>query len=797
MSNLPLPYDDNSAGQPPVPSAGLLAGGAPPPDLDEAGGVDLKRLLSAILRYKWLVAICSILGLLVGVALTRVQRPTYEAQATIWIQPSGTANSGPIEQQQLLQNTAWTDLLRSYQVLDAVVRDQRLFLEVDRPEDTTAFSGFDIKTQFTPGAYRLTVSRDGRTFVLAVKGGLELQRGSVGDSVGPQVGFVWAPTRSVLFPGRVIEFTVNSPRDAAVNLAKQLRTDLPPNGNFMRLTLSGTVPTQTAGTLNSIIEHFVAVAETLKKDKLVQLSDILDQQLQTSFERLQRAENELESFRVGTITEPTDPSTPIAGGLAITRDPVFDDYLQKRVSRESLDRDRIALQNILARHDTSVSTVELEAIASVQNDNELKTALTTLTTQRASLNAALTSSTEQLPATRALRDQVNSLQRDIIPGLIRDLITQIHNQEDDLDSRLQSASAELRSIPQRTIDEARLDRNVRTAEALYTTLQQRYEEAQLAAASTVPDVKILDRAVTPQEPLRNVALFLIAGGMAGGFGFAIGISLLMDKFDRRVRYPDQVTRDMGLTILGTLPRLKTTPSGMRSEDASQMVEALRTIRLNLVYAYGTAGPIILTITSPGSGDGKSFVASNLAITFADAGQKTLLIDADIRRGALHRVLNMNRKPGLLDYLGGHVPKEQIVQATRVPQVDFIGCGTRKLGGPELLASQAMSQLLIALRGNYSVILLDSAPLGAGVDPLVLGSLTGNLLMVLRTGVTDREYAHAKMENIQRLPIRVLGAVLNDVRPEGLYKYYSYLPGYASEDEKEEPAGAGSKQLTTG
>jgi len=109
----------------------------------------------------------------------------------------------------------------------------------------------------------------------------------------------------------------------------------------------------------------------------------------------------------------------------------------------------------------------------------------------------------------------------------------------------------------------------------------------------------------------------------------------------------------------------------------------------------------------------------------------------------------------------------------------------------------MSQLLIALRGNYSVILLDSAPLGAGVDPLVLGSLTGNLLMVLRTGVTDREYAHAKMENIQRLPIRVLGAVLNDVRPEGLYKYYSYLPGYASEDEKEEPAGAGSKQLTTG
>jgi capsular exopolysaccharide synthesis family protein len=287
-------------------------------------------------------------------------------------------------------------------------------------------------------------------------------------------------------------------------------------------------------------------------------------------------------------------------------------------------------------------------------------------------------------------------------------------------------------------------------------------------------------------------------GMGGGFGVSIGLAILLDKFDRRVRYPEQVTRGMGLTILGTLPRLKSSPSGMRGDDAVQMVEALRTIRLNLVHAYGSAGPIVITVTSPGSGDGKSFVASNLALTFADAGQKTLLIDGDIRRGALHRVLNVNRKPGLIDYLCGQATKEQIVQQTRVPMVDFIGCGTRKLGGPELLASQAMSQLLIALRGNYSVIILDCAPLGAGVDPLVLGSLTGNLLLVLRTGVTDREYAQAKMENIERLPIRVLGAVLNDVRAEGLYRYYSYLPGYASENEAEEPALVGaSKQLTPG
>jgi len=148
------------------------------------------------------------------------------------------------------------------------------------------------------------------------------------------------------------------------------------------------------------------------------------------------------------------------------------------------------------------------------------------------------------------------------------------------------------------------------------------------------------------------------------------------------------------------------------------------------------------------------------------------------------VLNVNRKPGLLDYLSGQATREQVVQATRMPSVDFIGCGTRKMGGPELLASPAMSQLLISMRAQYSVIICDSAPLGAGVDPLVLGSLTGSLMLVLRNGVTDRELTTAKLGDLDRLPIRVLGAVLNDVKADGVYKYYSYLPGYHSEDEED-------------
>lgn len=795
MSNLPLPYDPTPQ-QPPAPFGGA---NAPLPDEDEGGGLNIRRLLSAILRYKWLVAVCSIVGLLVGVALTRVQRPMYQARATLWLQPEDRADrSGPIQQQNLLASTAWIDLLTSFQVLDAVVRQERLFLEMARPEDSTAMLTFDLKPQFTPGTYRLTVDEAGRGFVLAVKGGLEVQRGQVGDSVGPALGFIWAPSTDVLKARREIEFTVNNPRDAAIALAGRLDARLPRDGNFMRLSLQSTVPTQSASTLNAVIDHFVAVASTLKRDKVEQLSLILEQQLAQAYADLQRAERDLQEFRVGTITEPRDPSVPVQGMVGVQRDPAFDDFLRRRVDRESLRRDRLRLDSILARRDTAISVVELEGIAAVQSATELRATLNELTARRAELNVARSSSTDELPATRRLVDQVRALQTQRIPQLMRELVVQIRERERDLDAQINSASTELRNIPQRTITEARLTRAVSIADLLYRNLQQRYSEAQLSAASTVPDVRVLDRALTPQEPVRNFALALIIMGMGGGFAGSIAIAILLDKFDSRVRYPEQVTRDMGLTILGTLPRLKSSPAGMRGDDAVQMVEALRAIRLNLVHAYGTAGPIVLTVTSPGSGDGKSFVASNLALTFADAGQKTLLIDGDIRRGALHRVLNVNRKPGLIDFLAGQATKEQVLQQTRVPLVDFIGCGTRKLGGPELLVSQAMSQLLIGLRAQYSVIILDCAPLGAGVDPLVLGSLTGNILLVLRTGVTDREYASAKMANIERLPIRVLGCVLNDVRAEGLYRYYSYLPGYASENEAEEPAVAGaSRQIGAG
>ncbi len=332
------------------------------------------------------------------------------------------------------------------------------------------------------------------------------------------------------------------------------------------------------------------------------------------------------------------------------------------------------------------------------------------------------------------------------------------------------------------LEEARLHRDMDMAAGLYTSVQQRYDEARLAEASSVADIRVLDAAVPPQEPLKDTASRLIVMGFAAGLGLGLAGAVLADNVDPRMRYPSQVTSKMGLSILGVLPHVQDRGAGPDDAHVHHVIEAMRTIRLNLTHAFGPTAPIVCTITSPGAGDGKSLVSANLALAYAEAGYRTLLIDGDARRGALHRALGASRKSGLTDALAGQVPLNGIIQKTAWPSLDFIGAGSRFRDSPELLASEAMVEIMARLRSGYQVILVDSPPLGSGVDPYTLGSITGSVLLVLRSGTTNLEFARTKLGALEHLPIRLLGAIVNDVRPGGGYEHYTYLTGYSATDE---------------
>lgn len=750
------------------------------------GGADWKRRLTALLRYKWLVIAGTALGTAAGVGATRILKPEYRAQATIWIQATDRRgiDEGPIRSGQLLESSAWVELLKSWVVLDEVVRELRLYLHPGSPNDTVALASFRLKESFRPGAYRLEADERGRNFTLSLAQGQTLQQGAVGDSVGVGLGFIWVPPVEVLSPKSAIEFSVAPPREAAQGLAQSLRAQIDLNGNFLRIELIGSDPPRITGIVNAIVKRYVEVAARLKREKLTERSKILNEQLRYAERNLSAAEIALETFRVRTITLPADRGNPVTPGLVRTNDPVFMNFFEMKIEREQLRRDREAIERAMAQlPDSGRSGTALEVIGSVQRSSELRQALQELTSKQADLRALRYRYTDEHPPVQRLLGEIATLERKTIPVLTTTLVAEIRAREVELDERIAASSRDLRQIPPRAIEEARLRRDVASAENLHTVLQQRYEEARLAEASSIPDVRILDVAVVPQRPIRNTAPRLILMGFLAGLGLTVVGAILLDRVDPRLRYPEQVTREMGLAILGAVPHVKG-HNGFSGEDAAHVIEALRSIRLSLVHAYGAAGPLLVTITSPGSGDGKSFIASNLALAFADNGHRTLLIDGDLRRGTLHRLLNASRKPGLIDFLAGNASRDEIVQATDYSSLWFIGCGTRTQAGPELLGSAGMSQLVTSLRTSYGVILVDSPPLGAGVDPFLLGTVTGNLLLVLRTGFTNRQLTEAKLDVLDRLPIRILGTVLNDVHPGRAYRYYGYaIRGYASEEEE--------------
>jgi capsular exopolysaccharide synthesis family protein len=759
---------------------------------DPETGIDWPRVLGAVMRFKWLILSVTLLGTAVGAAATRFLRPEYLGRTTIWIDEADRRDpnrgpSGPIRPSHLLDSQAWVDLLRSYVVLDQVVREERLFLSVRRPTDTTAVRTFAVGERYRPGAYRLKVDSAGQRFTLAATDGVELERGAVGDSIGARLGFLWAPTREALGADRTIQFAAATIRDAAGRLDGDLDVQLDPDGTFLRVELRGPDPVHVTTVVNTLARRYVQVAAQLKRENVTELTKILDRQLESARRNLQDAEGALERFGVQTITLPSDRATPGAGA---NQDPALKSFFDLQLDREQVRRDREALERAVAQaRDSGVSVATLEAIPAVARNADLSQALKELVTKQAELRALRYQYTDVYPLVQRRAADVATLERQTIPGLAQAVARELSAREAELGQRVETGSRSLRGIPPRAIEEARLRRGVTLAENLYTTLQQRYEEARLAEASTIPDVRILDAAVVPQRPVKNTGPRVMLLALFGSLGLAVLGATLLDRADPRVRYPDQVSREMGLAILGALPHLKRrgndgNGSGRPREEIAEVVEALRGICLNLVYAYGAAGPMLVTISSPGPGDGKSFLAANLAHTFAEGGHRTLLVDADIRRGVLHRRLAARRRPGLTDCLRDEVTVEAIAQETAYPSLTLIGCGTRAHNAPELLSSQAMARLIQRLRPAYDVILIDSPPLAGGVDPFILGTLTGNLLLVLRTGHSHREVAAAKLEMLHRLPVRLLGAVLNDVPPQAAYRYYSYyLPGYEAADEQ--------------
>ncbi len=720
----------------------------------ESEGIPWSRYIDAIWRHSLLILAVALLGSFIGLYAARRVSLLYDANATIWINtpPNGTQQTGPIRQPQLLTSVSWVELLRSFAVVDPVVRDLKLNVSYTRPADSALFSNFAWTPATRSGAYTLTIDEHGQTYVLSTATGTVLERGAVGDSVGRKIGMTWLPDKRFLGARRTIGFAVTSPRGTSAALVGAVRATLPEDGQFLKITLTGTSPRRTARIVNAWAAQLVRSSGDLKKSHLLEFKRILGDQLALAEGQLRASEDELERFRVNTITN----------------------YFQQKAALDEVRSEREALERMIADAKGGPINTQgfLQLPTILNNAPQLRSAIEELSMRKATLRTEQQFLTDANPRIKQLAEAVRVLETETIPQITVSVLNSLKEREPELGTRIDVGSQELRAIPARSTEEMRLARRVVASENLYNTLKARYEELSIAEAQTTPDLAVLDTAVAPAFPTSNDAPRLLLLAVLASIGIAFGLALILDRLDRRFRYPEQATRELGLSIAGTVPRIKANGGGhIKLEVMSHAVESFRTIRLALRYDFPDDLPIVLGISSPARGDGKSLVASNLGLAFASAGSRTLLIDGDVRCGALHSTFGIPVTPGLVDYLHGHASVDSIVRSTASENLFLIPRGTRRNRAPELLTSELMNSLVHAMRLQFDVVIIDSPPLAAGIDAYALGAAAGSMLIVLRPAKTDRKLAAAKLDVLDRLPIRILGAVLNAVPGGGAYRYY--------------------------
>lgn len=763
---------------------------APPMAAVNPLGALVTRSLAAVRRYRWLCLAVVGLGTAAGVAATSFLKPEYATNGSIWLSgsesPLAGNNRGPIRATEIFRGPAWVELMRSFRIADSVVAKNALYVTPADERDSLPFRNFQLGEKLLPGSYELDVDARRRWVLRDAVSNREIERGSAGDSIGRKVGFRWAPPVAALVPDRTIEFDVTTPREASLELRERMGAFLGEDGAFIQLSLRGPHPQQTAATLNTWMEEFVKVATDFRKAELGQFASDLATQLDTAELSLKQKEQAFLSYRAGSITQPSE-NAMTAVGLEV-QNPVLGGYTAQKVELERLSRELAQMRRTIAAISGGTQSADallfVPSVAAGPQGDQLRGALEQLSRRKGALREAQLYYTDEAKQVQDLERDIRTLEREKIPGLANAFAAQLAQRVSALGGQVASATSEIRAIPARTIEEGRLRRDVEVASNLYRQLRERFDEAQLAEKSATPGVRIMDEAVAPIKPTKNTKPQIILGALLASTAFGLALALLLDRLDRRFRYPEQVSSDLGLDILGAVPALKSARArDITPEEASQMVEAFRSIRLSLRHTFASNGPVVVAVTSPGMGDGKSFVSSNLAMSFAEAGHRTLLIDGDIRRGEQHATFNVDQQPGLIEFLAGEAGMDEIVVPTEYDRLSLIPCGSRRRRGPELLASANMAALVDELRGRYDAILIDCAPLGAGTDAYALGVAAGSAMLVFREGKTDRRMAQAKLSVLDRLPVHMLGAVLNCVPLRGgAYEYYSYLEGYDAEDD---------------
>lgn len=703
--------------------------------------IDLTRLAGLLLDHRWLIAGITATIFLLGALYAFTATPVYQADALLHVESRKAGAPAVGDLSELFDSDASADteiqILRSRMVLGRTIDELKMDISVRpadipfwrrAPRNNLVFAGWEddsrrirverLETsEFWTGEPLLLEVQENNRFRVIYEGRTLLE-GAPGEDLLTEAGDISLRV-SDLNASNGSRFELRKlPRRAAISAIHENLSvsEQGRNTGILHASLTGENRVWVREVLQSLTRNYVTQNIQRTAEEAERSLEFLEEQLPEIRDELNQAEDQLNEYRLE------------AESVDLTQE-----------TRSMLER-----------------LVELEARL-----NELRMRESEISRRY----------TREHPAYRTLIDQRRELEEE----------------KERLEERA-------RKLPEKQQQIFRLRRDVDLNQEIYLQLVNRAQELRVMRAGTVGNVRIIDEAMLRDRPVAPrkaliLALSLVLGGM-----IALGWVLIRAAFNRTIQSPEELERQ-GIPVYASLPKSDEQQRSERilklrngrnrrhpllavEDPADLAVEAVRSLRTSLHFAMLEARNRVLMISGPSPEVGKSFTAANLGVVLAQAGQRVLVLDADLRKGHLHQYFDMRSERGLSEYLSGQEDCSGIIQDTRVENLHFISRGVVPPNPSELLMHPRLAALFGELEKRFDMVIADTPPILAVTDAAIVGRLAGASLLVARYGRNTVREVEQTMKRFQLNGVEIKGCIVNCIerRASNRYSYYAYEYG---------------------
>ena len=568
-------------------------------------------------------------------------------------------------------------------------------------------------------------------------------------------------------------YLISPPALANMYRYKLSVTPIEEEATLVTLAVTGLVPEQETEYLNTLMDAYIAQGLRWKNEAAANTIEFIEEQLGFISDSLMRAENRMENFRFDNRF--VDLTTE--GNLVL-----------QRLERYENEKNTLNLQKqyyeYLKEYLTSRNESGLIVSPSIMGIGDpllvrLVEELSQLQLQQKQVGFVLK---DELPASNLVSGKVEQARASLLEN-VTNSINQLQISMNDVEGRIAEVNGQLGRLPGTERKLIRIQRDFDLNSTVYNFLLEKRAEAGIAMASKVSDNKVIDYA-EPYNAARikpktrqNYMLALILGLLFP----AIAI-IIIDLLNNKIIDKKDIEKATKAPILGFISHSSYgNEIPVIEKPGSTLAESFRSIRTSLKYFTPGDQPVVIAVTSTVSGEGKTFVAVNLASIISLLGRKTLLVGLDLRKPRIHKILGIENSEGMSNFLSGNSKYDDVIQKTSIENLWFASAGPIPPNPAELIERKAMTDFLEKARKQFDFIILDTPPVAVVTDAMLLARRSDMTLFVVRQRYSSRNTLHLIDEIYRNKEISNPGIIVNDISMSGYYGYglrYGYTMGYA-------------------